>query len=149
MNTISEFEGQYRFLSNFWSCYVKAEGEWYPSVENAYQAMKMKDPANRARFQHIKASEAKRLGRVLPMRDDWDQIKLDIMYNLVKQKFSDLKLQGHLLNTEDAILEEGNWWGDNYWGTVNGYGENHLGKILMRVRAEFKEAERLREVMLS
>src|ERR1051326_9562677 len=101
-DVVREFEGQYRFLSNFWSCYIKVDGDWYPSVENAYQAMKMKHKANRARFQHIKASEAKRLGRLLPMRDDWDQVKLEVMYNLVRQKFEDRKLQSNLLATGDA-----------------------------------------------
>lgn len=139
-DVVREFEGQYRFLSNFWSCYIKVDGDWYPSVENAYQAMKMQHKANRARFQHIKASEAKRLGRLLPMRDDWDQVKLDVMYNLVRQKFEDRKLQSNLLATGDAELQEGNWWGDAYWGTVNGVGENHLGKILMRVRSEYSHA---------
>ena len=149
MDTIREFEGRYRFLSNFWSCYVKYESMWYPSVENAYQAAKMKNKLDRTRFHHIKASEAKKLGRLLPMRDDWNDVRLDVMYELVKQKFNDPPLQARLLDTGDAELQEGNWWGDTFWGTVNGEGDNHLGKILMRVRADYVEEERMRQVMLS
>lgn len=136
---INEFTGQYRFLSNFWSCFVKYEGVTYPSVENAYQAAKMEYEGDKIRFIDIKASEAKKLGRVLPMRSDWDSIKLDIMYDLVKQKFSVEPLDHFLLNTGDQELQEGNWWGDTYWGTVNGVGFNYLGKILMRVRKELNE----------
>jgi ribA/ribD-fused uncharacterized protein len=146
---INEFTGVNRFLSNFWSCFIIAEGTWYPSVENAYQAMKMSNKLDRLRFVTIKASEAKKLGRTLPMRPDWDDVKLEVMYQLVKQKFADPMLGSHLLNTGDAELQEGNYWGDTYWGTVNGFGENHLGKILMRVREELKEAERMKDVMLS
>lgn len=138
METIREFEGKYRFLSNFWSHFIYCESVWYPSVENAYQAMKMKNENDRKRFIAIKASAAKKLGRTLPMRDDWDTVKLDIMYILVKQKFSNLVMRDMLLATGDAELQEGNWWGDVYWGTVNGVGENHLGKIIMRVREELK-----------
>lgn len=134
---INEFSGQYRFLSNFWSCYVSYDGVWYPSVENAYQAAKMLKIEDRLKFEHVKASEAKRLGRLLPMKDDWDDERVDVMYQLVKQKFSQYKeLETRLALTDDQQLEEGNWWGDTFWGTVNGKGDNNLGKVLMRVRSE-------------
>ena len=135
---INEFSGKYRFLSNFWSCYVSYAGEYYPSVENAYQAAKMANSEDRKRFLDIKASEAKKLGRVLPQRDDWEDERLDIMYQLVRQKFQDEMLSPLLIDTEDEELQEGNWWGDTFWGTVNGKGENHLGKILMKVRTELR-----------
>ena len=134
---INEFSGKYRFLSNFWSCYVKYAGVWYPSVENAYQAAKMNNTEDRKRFLDIKASEAKKLGRLLPMREEWDDEKLDIMYQLVRQKFTTSPiLRDLLIETDSEELQEGNWWGDTYWGTVNGKGENYLGKILMKVRDE-------------
>ena len=134
---IREFSGKYRFLSNFWSCYILYELEEYPSVENAYQAAKMKNISDRLRFTDCKASEAKHLGRVLPMLDNWDKVKRKVMYDLVYQKFDTYEdLKHKLLRTGEAILEEGNWWGDTYWGTVNGKGQNHLGKILMKVRTE-------------
>ena len=43
--------------------------------------------------------------------------------------------------TRDRVLIEGNDWGDTFWGMTDGEGENHLGKILMRVRAELREAQ--------
>ena len=133
---IAELNGKYRFLSNFWSCILEWDGQLYPSVENAYQATKCADPDDRLKFVAIKASEAKRLGRVIRMRPDWDSVKLDVMLRLVRRKFEDEKLASLLLETGAEEIQEGNWWGDTYWGTVNGVGENHLGKILMKVRHE-------------
>jgi predicted NAD-dependent protein-ADP-ribosyltransferase YbiA (DUF1768 family) len=49
------------------------------------------------------------------------------------------RLQRMLLDTSDAELVEGNWWGDRFWGTFRGAGRNHLGKILMRVRDELRQ----------
>lgn len=136
---IREFTAEYRFLSNFWSCYIWYIDEWYPSVENAYQAAKMKYPHDRKAFVNIKASEAKKLGRVLPMQSNWDALRLGVMYRLVMEKFKTHEdLRKRLAATGDAELQEGNWWGDRFWGTVNGEGENQLGKILMRVREELR-----------
>jgi ribA/ribD-fused uncharacterized protein len=73
------------------------------------------------------------------MRPDWEQVKILIMTSLVRDKFTrhqDLKEQ--LLATGDAELIEGNWWGDTFWGVCKGKGENHLGKVLMKVREELK-----------
>lgn len=133
---IKEMTGQYRFLSNFWSCFIDWEGYCYPSVENAYQAAKCQKLEDRPRFISIKASEAKRLGQVVEIRVDWNTRRLDVMYELVKQKFTEPRLRQMLLETGEEEIQEGNWWGDRFWGTVNGVGENHLGKILMRVRSE-------------
>ena len=135
---IEEFIGPWRFLSNFWSCYILFDGLEYPSVENAYQAAKCAKGADRLRFQNIKASEAKKLGRVIAIREGWDGMKLDIMHRLVLQKFREPSLKDKLIATGDVVLQEGNWWGDTFWGTVNGVGQNHLGKILMSVREEVK-----------
>ena len=74
------------------------------------------------------------------MRSDWEEVKNKVMYEIVLAKFtqnSDLKEK--LLATGDEHLEEGNTWGDTIWGTVDGVGENRLGKILMRVRDELNE----------
>lgn len=136
---IGELTGKFRFLSNFWSCYVYWHGVPYPSVENAYQAAKCADIHDCIRFENIKASEAKRLGRIVKMRPDWEKEKLRVMESLVLQKFSSEPLRGMLLDTGDEEIQEGNWWGDAFWGTVNGIGQNHLGKILMRVREEIRD----------
>ena len=56
------------------------------------------------------------------------------MRDLIHQKFSNENLKIKLLNTKDAILIEENYWGDYFWGKVNGKGLNWLGKILMEER---------------
>ena len=74
-----------------------------------------------------------------PIRADWENVKLRVMYDIVKAKFlQNEKLQAKLLATRDRMLIEGNDWGDTFWGMVDGEGENNLGKILMRVREEIK-----------
>lgn len=138
---INNFAGKYRFLSNFYPISIFYEDIIYQSVENAYQAAKSIDPEIKKKFQHIKASEAKHLGKVIQMRDGFEQEKLDIMYRLVKIKFNDYTHLGDaLLATGNEEIQEGNWWGDTFWGTVNGHGQNHLGKIIMRIRTELRES---------
>jgi ribA/ribD-fused uncharacterized protein len=137
---ITEFQGEYRFLSNFWPCEVEYDGMIYPSVEHAYQAAKTLDIVQQSTIQHASTPGlAKKMGRKVTMRRDWDKIKLGVMENLVRQKFKNAKLKKQLLSTGTRILVEGNNWGDRYWGVSpveNGYGLNHLGKILMKVRDE-------------
>ena len=140
---ISGFHAQYRFLSNFYPCQVEYEGLFYPSVEHAFQAAKTLDiDLRRACACYIKEpNEAKKWGRKLKIRKDWEQVKDQVMADVVWAKFSshpDLKQK--LLDTGDAELVEGNWWGDTYWGVYDGQGENKLGKILMEVRTKLRSA---------
>ena len=133
---IRVFEGEYRFLSNFWPCKVKYQGITYPSVEHGFQACKSLSRKDRIRISKLKtAGEAKQAGRKLKLRGDWEEVKEIIMYNYLMQKFKDSELRSKLLATGDNILEEGNWWGDTYWGICKGKGKNRLGKLLMRLRA--------------
>lgn len=135
---IDSFSGEYHFLSNFSAAEVWLDGVSYASVEHAYQAAKTDSTSARRRIQTAKTpNEAKRLGRAVKLREDWEEIKLEVMYQLVRQKFRQHpSYSSYLLKTEDEELVEGNWWGDTYWGVCNGTGENHLGKILMRIREE-------------
>lgn len=136
---INSFTGFYRPLSNFHPCQVTLDGVTYPSVEHAYVAAKTIDPYWRQRVLECETpGKAKRLGRRLPLREDWEQVKFQIMMDLVKQKFNDPGLAKMLLSTGDQYLAEGNTWGDTYWGVCDGVGKNCLGFILMRVRAELK-----------
>ena len=133
VSTIKGFNGQYRFLSNFYPCTVTYNGLVYRSVEAAFQAQK--DPENAAIFTTLEAAAAKRAGRKCPIRPDWDDVKLSIMNELVLIKFTENpSLRQKLLNTGNCALIEDNYWGDTYWGVSNGVGENHLGRILMNVR---------------
>jgi len=139
---IRSFRDKYRFLSNFFPAKVLFEGDIYPSVEHAYQSAKTLNPDERQAIRQVKlAGMAKQLGKHVTLRSDWRQINLNIMKVLVREKFQDLVLKEKLLNTGDAILIEGNNWGDTYWGNYNGEGHNHLGRILMEVREELKLQE--------
>jgi ribA/ribD-fused uncharacterized protein len=137
---ISGFCKQYRFLSNFYRCPVWYEGMLYPSVENAYQALKFLDDEKRKTFCGISPSEAKKLGKSTTLPKNWDLIKVDLMKVLVFNKFSDGDLKKQLLDTDDRELKELNTWHDVFWGVdyKTDKGENKLGKILMVVRSFWK-----------
>jgi ribA/ribD-fused uncharacterized protein len=152
VNRIDRFSGEYRFLSNFWYALVELDGEEYPSVEHAYQAAKTLDLTARKQFQNpnMRPGEAKGRGKVLELRPNWDEMKVPIMKDLVLQKFTrHPALKGALLATGDAELVEGNYWHDQFWGRCICHGchdfpgQNQLGKILMDVRANLKEADDL------
>lgn len=139
---IIAFAGAYRFLSNFYPVHIVLDDESYASVEHAYQAAKTRDPEARAKIRRARsAGAAKHLGRRVPMRPDWEAVKIEVMKRLVRQKFRcDAELARALLATGDAELVEGNYWNDTFWGQCPvGNGFNHLGKILMEVRAELRE----------
>jgi len=136
---IKYFQGRYRWLSNFWSCFVVLDGVEYPSTENAYQAAKTLDPELRKPFQDCFPGVAKRDGRALPLRPDWDDVKYGVMEQLLRQKFARGELRERLLATGDAELIEGNDWGDTWWGVDDRRGgQNNLGKLLMKIRAELR-----------
>lgn len=137
---IAQFQNEYRFLSNFYPAIVEFEGITYPTVEHAYQSAKTLDMNERKRIAALPTpADAKREGRKLKLREDWDRVKFDVMEQCVRYKFTyDAELREKLLATGDALLEEGNDWGDQIWGVVNGVGENRLGKILMKVRGELR-----------
>lgn len=137
---ILEFKGAYRFLSNFWQCDVEYDGVTYPSAEHAYQAAKTKDIRERLRIKALdKPGQAKRAGRRVTLRGDWEDVKLDVMYEVLNAKFfHNASLAKALIETGDSLLVEGNSWGDTFWGVYLGSGQNHLGQLLMRVRAELR-----------
>lgn len=139
--SIDSFSGYYHFLSNFSAAEVWLDGESYPSTEHAYQAAKTDDPDWRRRIQLAPTpNAAKRIGRSAPMREGFEEQKVEVMYDLVRQKFRQHgRLAERLLATGDRELVEGNWWGDSFWGVCDGRGENHLGRVLMRVRREMRE----------
>ena len=141
---IESFRGAYRFLSNFYTAPVSIYNVSYPSVEHAYQAMKFLDPEYQEKIRQASSpSIAKNLGKSQEgRRVDWKDVKIQYMKYLVWTKFHDnphLKIL--LLGTEDKILEEGNTWGDIFWGICNGAGQNHLGKILMETRELLRRSE--------
>ncbi|MCF1193378.1 NADAR family protein, partial [Mangrovimonas sp. AS39] len=87
-------------------------------------------------------SESKKEGKKLKLRSDWESVKVQVMFDVCKSKFEDPELREALLETGTRHLEEGNTHGDTCWGTVNGKGSNHLGKVLMKVREEIKQSSK-------
>ena len=112
----------------------------FPSVEHAFQAAKSLDPGIRWQFQYCRsAGEAKQRGKMVKLRPDWEEIKIQVMTDLIRNKFQRPELKQKLLDTGYAHIEEGNNHGDRFWGTVKGQGRNELGKILMKVRDELRD----------
>lgn len=143
MAGIRSFSGQYRFLSNFYRSPIVFEGENYLTVEHAYQAAKCTSEEDRLSIQREdNPGNAKKLGRRVAIRKDWENVKLGIMEKLLRIKFAPgTKLSSQLRFTGLLPLEEGNDWGDTYWGICKGYGENHLGKLLMKIRNNLRKIE--------
>ena len=139
MQKITQFQGQYGFLSNFWPVPIKLGTIIYPSVEHAYQASKTNNAGIREQMQHLTAGQVKRYARTLPLPSDWDEIKVGVMRELLIQKFTtDSFCRIELINTSPYILEEGNHWHDTFWGISpagSSIGQNNLGKLLMEIRA--------------
>ena len=136
---IDYFDGEYAFLSNFYPAKVSFDGMDYPNNEAAFQAQKC--PERRAEFVALgqQPGKQKRLGRKVPLRPDWENVKDEVMRALCICKFAqNPHLAQKLLATGNAELVEGNYWNDYYWGVCNGTGQNKLGKILMEVREELR-----------
>ncbi|MBQ9433976.1 MAG: NADAR family protein [Synergistaceae bacterium] len=142
MNVIDDFEGAYEFLSNFHESPVMYDGIQYGSSEAAFQAAKTLDIDERRSIAKLSPDEAKHAGRSLTLRNDWENVKVSIMEEVLRAKFTHHpELLQKLLATEKALLVEGNDWLDTFWGfDVNlGYGANMLGQLLMKIRADHQE----------
>lgn len=148
---IRSFQGDYRFLSNFYGVApgehpvrIVFEGAIYRAVEYAYVAAKLLDPNLREEVRLLPTpGQAKRFlkERGLARRADWHEVNLGLMEDFVRQKFSEQPLKAMLLDTGDEELIEGNTWHDVFWGVdaATGEGRNHLGRILMKARAELRQ----------
>ncbi len=145
---IKVFDGEYEFLSNFYDSPFSWRGNQYPTVEHAFQAAKTLNPKERLAIASAPTpGKAKRMGRKVSLRPDWEMVKEQVMYECVNAKFrSSTGLALALLATGEQELVEGTTgWCDNEWGNcecpkcVDIEGKNKLGKILMRVRKELWE----------
>ena len=135
-----------KFLSNFYPVTVSFEGERYAAVEDAFQAAKTIDPKERMLIQLCQTpADARKCGRKVTLRPDWNAVKVNIMLDLLRQKFSNPTLRELLLATGDAELVEGNQHHDNFWGNCTCKkcaeieGNNQLGELLMQVRSELRK----------
>lgn len=134
---ITRFDNEYRFLSNFAWCQVRLDGLVFPTVEHAYQAAKTEDPDTRLAVSQLQTpGQAKRAGQGLKWRKGWADMRVQVMADLLVQKFSLDPLYRRLLDeTGDARIVEGNTWKDKFWGVYQGEGQNMLGELLMKIRS--------------
>lgn len=140
---INSFRGPNRWLSNFFLNPVVLDGVSYPSNEHAYMAQKAPlDSAWQKQCQDpsILPSDIKKLSRQVQLILGWDELRIPTMEKCLRAKFQCPMLKEKLLATGDAVLLEGNSWGDDFWGVneLTGEGENHLGKLIMKIRDELK-----------
>jgi ribA/ribD-fused uncharacterized protein len=139
--SINGFTGEYSWLSNFQISLVNLDNCVYPTVEHAYQAAKTLNYTKRLSIRDaLKPSAAMAFGRALTdVRPDWEEVKLDVMLDLLREKFSNnMYLREKLLETGDEYLEETNTHGDHFYGVCDGIGLNHLGHLIMQVRKELR-----------
>lgn len=131
----------YEFLSNFFHAPFYFAGELWPTAEHAYQAFKTNNEESREKILNARTpGGAKRLGKKVKIRPDWEEVKFSIMEDIVRSKFKDRALKNRLLRTKDKTLIEDTTWGDTTWGVDTGMvGRNWLGQILMKVRKEYGE----------
>ena len=127
----------YNWFSNMEIDTITIDGITYPAVENYYQGMKSGHPKILKLFSEMTPSKAKFNGRHLDLREDWEQVKFEVMEKALRIKFAPGTIWYARLEMEEGEIVEWNNWGDKIWcKTLNGIGENHLGKILMKIRYE-------------
>lgn len=141
MKNVYYFQGEHRWLSNFFPVPIRFEGNHFPSVENAYQAAKFSQSHERIKFEICAPSTAKHWGKKATLRSTWNEERVALMKFLVTQKFTDPEFADLLRSLPQyCAIIEGNKWGDNFWGAVYNSttgqfeGENNLGKIIMDIR---------------
>lgn len=147
MEDVLEFKGKFAFLSNFFPATFTWNNIRWNHAEGAYQAAKSGSFTEQILFSQMTAVEAKRAGKKVILRPDWERVKYDIMYEIVAAKFNqNPPLLKRLLATGHATLEEGNYWKDRIWGVCpagSGKGNNWLGKILMSIRDNYLFQEQI------
>lgn len=140
---IMQFRGKRYFLSNFYPHKFTYNGVEYYNSEAAFQAQKCINAEDKLVLSNMESpGEAKKYGKTVALREDWEYVKNDVMYSVLMAKFSsDGELKRKLLDTGDEELVEGNTWGDSYWGfdLEKNEGKNILGKLLMQVRKDLAE----------
>lgn len=137
-NKIHGFFFDYRPLSNFhiepftWNQIV-----WNCS-ENPYQAAKT-DRSEWSHFASLTPAGARELGQKVHLRKDWEQVKIEVMTEILQAKYAQCPIAKKcLIDSGKAHLEEVTWWKDLFWGTYKGHGRNELGKILMTIRTQLQ-----------
>lgn len=132
------FYSRYSFLSNFYSAGFRVGGKRYATIEHYFQSQKTTDSKRR---EEIRLAEspltAKRMGRYVGIRPDWEKVKEDVMMKDLRLKFANPIMCAKLLRTRNVKLVEDSPY-DFYWGG-RGNGRNRLGILLMRLRKELQD----------
>ncbi|WP_420287278.1 NADAR family protein [Flavobacterium psychrophilum] len=141
---IKEFQGDFRWLSNFSPVKIELDGLEFSSVEHAYMSAKSDDEKWKSFCSNSNntAGNIKRESRNVKLKDNWNDIKLEIMQKCIEQKFNKSPFKALLLKTGNEHIQEGNRWNDKFWGVClkTNEGENNLGKLIMSVRTALNEA---------
>lgn len=137
---IKEFQGEFRWLSNFAPCQIVLDQITYPSVEHAYMSAKSDNPEWKifCSVGNKTAGEVKKASRTIKLVDNWNDTKLSVMQECIKQKFNQEPYKTKLIDTGNQHIQEGNMWNDKFWGVClkTNKGENNLGKLIMTMRNE-------------
>lgn len=136
-DTVNRFRDDYAFLSNRFPCRFVWHGLTLFSAEAAFQASKCADESDRRFFAGCSADKAVMKGNSLTPYHGWEAERLSIMESILMAKFSqDALLMKKLADTGNRLLINGNNKKDTFWGVdlYSWRGENHLGKLLMRIR---------------
>lgn len=131
------FFEEHSFLSNFHYCFVPYEQRVFKCTEAAYMSAKTLDPVVKTKFTAYLGVEAKKEGRIVTLRPDWNETKVNVMSEVLLSKFvNNSELRSKLLATGDKVLIEANHWNDKFWGCdyKTREGENMLGRLLMHTR---------------
>lgn len=139
----------YGCFSNFSPHAIEIEGTVWATVEHYYQAQKFVGSPDAAVIPEIYIAQtpekAAALGRCNTrcVRPDWDIVKTQVMHKAVHKKFlTHIDIREVLFSTGTQLLVEDSPC-DYFWGCgADKSGENHLGKILMRVRSELRNVRR-------
>ena len=138
LTVIDRFDGEHVWLSNFYHHEMVIDGKSYMTNEHYFQACKAVTEMGHENVRTCPTpGEAKKCGRMVTCRGDWEKVKDDVMLKGLRAKFEvGSPLAAKLLATGSAELVEGNFWHDTWWGVCKGKGKNRLGQLLMQVRQE-------------
>ena len=161
---IDRFIGEHRWLSNFHPTDNPPK-----STEHYFQAAKARNDEEGKNWRHTilsvpTPSEAKKLGGKVPLREDWEDVKVSVMQFALARKFlGSYDLYKKLVDTKNAYLIESTTWHDCTWGICikkdcekckDKRGKNILGNLLMEIReilieeVQNKSADKVEEMLL-
>jgi ribA/ribD-fused uncharacterized protein len=145
MDSIAGFHSKHRFLSNDAQVPhgIRVGNLLVYTAEHAYQMQKTRDTAEQERIAFAaSALAARHHGRRVTLREDWFDVRVGIMYQVLKQKFRPNSLLAkQLMLTGDKLLLATDTNLGTFWGVYNGSGENRLGQLLMSVREELRAVD--------